>query len=72
MKTHLFSYHYQGAQFCFELPADSAEDAQKRLQALAFARYDGEVVATLPVTIGPFSRLVAKCRAAAARFIRLA
>jgi hypothetical protein len=49
MKTYLFSYRYEGANYAFEIPAESAEDARRRVARLQYATYDGELVAKVPV-----------------------
>lgn len=48
MKTYLFSYPYQGKQYCLDIPADSLEEAQGRFKAISWGQYDGELVATIP------------------------
>jgi len=48
MKTFLFSYSYQGAESVFEIRAESAEDAKKRVMRLQYATLDGELVAKVP------------------------
>jgi hypothetical protein len=47
--TYLFSYTHNNSWWCFEIMATSPEDAQARVDALRHARYDGEIVATIPV-----------------------
>jgi hypothetical protein len=47
-KTYLFSYRYKDAVWGFDLKAESPDDAQERLKALAWATYDGELVAIIP------------------------
>ncbi|RJQ47519.1 MAG: hypothetical protein C4528_04825 [Gammaproteobacteria bacterium] len=53
-KTYLFSYHHDGAQWNFEIPAKDAEDAKTRLAKLVYAKLDGELIAKLPATVGFF------------------
>jgi hypothetical protein len=50
VKTYLFSYSYQGADCVFEIRADSADDARKRVARLQYATLDGELVAKVPAT----------------------
>jgi len=50
MKTYLFSYTYQGAESVFEIRADSADDARRRVARLQYATLDGELVAKIPAT----------------------
>lgn len=59
MKRFLVSYRHDGAQWNIELPATSFEDAERRLSQLHFGRVDGEVVATLPGSMGPVAGLLA-------------
>jgi hypothetical protein len=47
-KTYLFSYRYKNAIWGFDLKAESPEDAKERLKALAWATYNGELMATIP------------------------
>jgi len=59
-KTYLFSYTHNGKKWGFELPATSQEDAQLRLSKIARARFDGELVASIPVPgVGLLHRLFA-------------
>lgn len=50
MKAHLFSYSHEGARYSFELPAESMEDAKRRVRSLLVngCDYDGELVAKVP------------------------
>lgn len=50
IKTHLFSYNYEGAQYSLEIPASSPQEAKERLSRMAFAQYDGEFVAQIPAS----------------------
>jgi hypothetical protein len=47
MKTFLFTYRYEGDSYSLEIPADTLAEAKGRLSAMAFARYDGELKATV-------------------------
>ena len=47
-KSFLVSYRYEGAEWNVELPAQSWEDARRRVSALSLARCEGEVIARLP------------------------
>ncbi len=49
IQTYLFSYSHEGSQCVFEIRADSAEDAKRRVSKLQYARYDGELMAKIPV-----------------------
>lgn len=48
IKTHLFSYNYEGSEYSLEIPANNLEEAKGRLSKMVFARYDGELVAKVP------------------------
>jgi len=52
MKTYLFSYSYQGAESVFEIRAESAEDAKRRVMRLQHATLDGELMAKIPTNRG--------------------
>lgn len=58
LKTYLFSYQHNGASWGFEIHASSPEDAKARLSKMAKARYDGVLVASIPVPGGGFVRWV--------------
>lgn len=58
-KTYLFSYQHNGAKWGFDVKANSLEDAKSRLAKMAYATYDGILVASVTVPTGGFlSRLV--------------
>lgn len=50
-ETHLFSYRFEGADWGFEIVARDADEAKARLKALAWAKYDGVLVAR--ISAGP-------------------
>jgi hypothetical protein len=56
-KRYLFEYRHEGADWALEIAAESPHDAMQRLKALSWARYKGEVLATIPV---PGGDLIAK------------
>ena len=60
--TYLFSYNHEGHSWCFEIQADSREDAQARVARLAFATYDGEIVTKVPASLGWPARLLVMLR----------
>ena len=41
-KKYSFTYRYNGADCCIEIPALSLDEAKQRLQVIGFAQYDGE------------------------------
>jgi hypothetical protein len=51
-RPYLFSYGHDGARWQFEILASSPEDARTRVSRLAFASYDGELIAKLPAHSG--------------------
>ena len=51
-KTYLFSYHHDGSRWNLEIPAKDEEDAKMRLAKLAYAQFDGELIAKLPAQVG--------------------
>jgi len=61
-RSYLFRYNYEGASWTFEIQAKSPEDAERRVRRLAFASYQGEVVATLPVSSSFLARLLVVVR----------
>lgn len=71
MPTHLFRYRFQGKEYAFDIPAASPAEAKERLKAIAWAQYDGELVASVPVELGLFARIaVALQNAVGARSVR--
>jgi hypothetical protein len=63
--THLFSYRFGDARWSFEMKAKDAVEAKERLRALAWATYDGELVAQIPVAPRRLFRLFDWLRRAA-------
>lgn len=68
-RTFLFSYEHQETTWVLELKADSPEDARKRLQRLASARLDGELVARIPLS-SPLTLLTAAISRLRRNFMR--
>jgi hypothetical protein len=57
-KRYLFEYRHEGAEWGLEIVASSPQDARERLKALAWAHYEGEIKAKIPVPSGKlFSRI---------------
>jgi len=69
-QTHVFSYSHDGKQWEIEIPAKDADDARLRIGKLAYAHYDGVLVATIPASMGPLAKLVVWLRNAAKFSIR--
>lgn len=55
--THLFSYRFDGRQYTVDIVAKNESEAKERLNALAWAQYDGVLVARIPAGLGLFARL---------------
>jgi hypothetical protein len=61
MKSYLFEYRHKGETWGLEIVASSPEDAEERLKAIPWARYQGETVAKVRVPFGSFfARLFGK------------
>ncbi|WP_029645056.1 hypothetical protein [Brucella abortus] len=58
-RKFLFSYRYDGAKWSIEIQARSVDEARKCISSLALARYDGEVFARYPATVGFIPRMIA-------------
>lgn len=58
-ERHLFEYRYGGSEWGIEINAASAEEAEARLKALAWAHYKGRVIATIPAGPEPVFRVAA-------------
>lgn len=52
LKTYLFSYNHAGQRWNLEIQAENPDDARQRVSRLAFATYDGELVAKVPIPLG--------------------
>jgi hypothetical protein len=65
MQTHIFSYRHDGKLWELQMQAYDAEDARRRIGALAYATYDGMLVAKVPAAMGPLAKLVVWVRNAA-------
>jgi hypothetical protein len=68
--TYLFRYNHNGGSWSFEIKADSPDDALQRVGRLAFATYEGEVVARVPASLGVPARFLVFARNLAQRFWR--
>lgn len=68
-QTHLFSYRFEDRDWELEIKARNAEEARARLARLAFAKYDGILVATIPAAFGPISLLAVWFRNAAVKLL---
>ncbi len=61
-QTYLFEYNHAGASWGLEIKAESAEDARQRLSRIAFAKYQGELIAKIPGIAATPARLVVAAR----------
>lgn len=59
LKSYLFEYRHNGATWGLKIDAESPQDAQARLNALAWAHYKGEIMLTLSA---PHTRIFAVFR----------
>jgi len=51
-RKFMFSYRFDGAEYGLDIIANSPEEAKRKLSAMALARYDGEIFATIHVPAG--------------------
>jgi len=61
-RPYLFSYGHDGARWQFEIMATSPDDARARVSKLAYASYDGELIAKLPARLGLVARMLVGAR----------
>lgn len=52
MPKYLFDYRYNGDEYGVDIEADTLSEAKARLSAMSFARYAGEIKATIKVPGG--------------------
>lgn len=57
-RRFLFSYEFRGATYQVEIAAGSAAEAQMRLDRMASAHFDGEVMLAIPVAVRPAQKLL--------------
>lgn len=46
---YLFEYRHEGSEWGLEITARSPDEAKERIKSLAWARYQGEIKAKVPV-----------------------
>ena len=68
-KTFLVSYRHDGAHWTLKLKAKSIDDAQTRLGKLLYATVDGELIATIPASLGPLAIMATVIRNGFARVL---
>jgi len=56
---YLFEYRHEGAEWGIEIHANSPADAKERLKSMAWAQYQGEVFAKVPVPATGLIRRIA-------------
>ena len=69
MRTFLVRYNYAGAEYGIEIMATNAAEAQARISQLAYAKLDGELIATVPTVLGPIAVVAAAIRNGIARIM---
>lgn len=69
-RTHSFTYRHDGAVWTIELQATDATDARARIGKLAYATYDGEVVAEWPAFLTPIGIISVWARNTAISIVR--
>ena len=57
-KKFLFSYYHDGCWWSLTIDAYDQQDARERLQKLPLAKYDGQLIMTVPLTPGLLPRLL--------------
>lgn len=50
-RTYLFEYFHEGSRWSFEIPANSLEDAQARVNKLPLAKYVGVLEMKIPAYV---------------------
>jgi len=61
-RKYLIRYNHDGASWCLEIDARSPDDARARVAKLAFATYEGELVAKVPAYAGGPARVAVVAR----------
>ncbi|RWD62672.1 hypothetical protein [Mesorhizobium sp.] len=57
---YLFEYRHDGTEWGIEIKARSPQDAKERIKSLTWARYKGEIKATVHIPTGGFLARVAR------------
>jgi hypothetical protein len=70
LPTHLFTYAHDGARWTLAIQAKDADDARARVGKLSYAQYKGELVAQIPVELGPLAKAAVWLRNTAKAIIR--
>ena len=53
-RKFLFTYRLDGSEYGLDVVAESAAEAKRKVAAMALARYDGEIFATVKIPGGNF------------------
>lgn len=61
-RTFLFNYRFDGRDWGFEIKAKDADEARERVKVMSLARYEGVLVARLPVALGFVAKFTVACR----------
>jgi hypothetical protein len=56
MRRFLFEYPFCGETYGFEITANDATEAEQRVKAMPWAKYKGEIFATIPASPRSFCR----------------
>lgn len=55
-RTFFFTYNFDGAKWELPIKAKTPEEARARLNRVLYAEYTGELMASITISSGPFSR----------------
>jgi hypothetical protein len=62
-KRYLFEYRHDGSEWGVEITASSPEEARRRLQAMTWARFEGEIKASVRIPgASTIHRIMTRCR----------
>jgi hypothetical protein len=62
LKTYLFTYQCDGAEYALRVPAESQQAALARVRRMSTAIFDGEVIAKIPMSLGWSARALTALR----------
>ncbi|WJI67424.1 MULTISPECIES: hypothetical protein [unclassified Mesorhizobium] len=57
---YLFEYRHEGAEWGIEIKASSPQEAKERIKSLTWARYKGEIQATVHIPTGGLLRKIVR------------
>jgi len=61
-KTFLLRYRFDGEEWGLEIKAKDFAEAEARLAQLPFAKIDGELIASVPLAVGPIATIAVYIR----------